>query len=103
MDRNRVSELLRLGKDSLSLPQRVRLIWRTLDASVPCVLHLASYGADIRIAHPSTEISTMEVIYGLIPDLEITETLPQLMAEDKAPNLTFSGKKIMPRRLTESD
>jgi enoyl-CoA hydratase/carnithine racemase len=49
-------------------------------------------GADIRIADPDAKLSVMEIKWGLIPDMSITQTLRDLMPIDVAKELTFSGR-----------
>jgi enoyl-CoA hydratase/carnithine racemase len=48
--------------------------------------------ADIRIAHPETKLSVMEIKWGLIPDMAMTRTLPRLVALDVAKELTYTGR-----------
>ena len=38
-------------------------------------------GADIRIAAPDTRMSVMEIKYGLVPDMGLTQTLPDLVRD----------------------
>ena len=38
-------------------------------------------GADIRIAAPDAKLSVMEVKWGLVPDMGITQTLPRLVPD----------------------
>ncbi|MFF3574067.1 crotonase/enoyl-CoA hydratase family protein [Nocardia jiangxiensis] len=54
-------------------------------------------GADIRIAAPDARLSIMEVKWGLVPDMAITQSLPRLMAIDVAKELTFSGRIVSGR------
>ena len=49
-------------------------------------------GADIRIAAPDARLSIMEVKWGLVPDMAITQTLPRLVGIDVAKELTFTGR-----------
>jgi enoyl-CoA hydratase/carnithine racemase len=49
-------------------------------------------GADIRIATPDARLSVMEVKWGLVPDMSITQTLPRLVGIDVAKELTFTGR-----------
>ena len=51
-------------------------------------------GADIRIAAPDAKLSIMEVKWGLVPDMAITQTLPRLVPIDVAKELTFSGRIV---------
>lgn len=51
-------------------------------------------GADIRIAAPDIRMSIMEVKWGLIPDMGITQTLPRLVPVDVAKELTYTGRIV---------
>ncbi|QZS52602.1 crotonase/enoyl-CoA hydratase family protein [Rhodococcus opacus] len=51
-------------------------------------------GADIRIAAPDAKLSIMEVKWGLVPDMAITQTLPRLVGIDTAKELTFTGRIV---------
>ncbi|MFD9664945.1 crotonase/enoyl-CoA hydratase family protein [Rhodococcus sp. NPDC059968] len=54
-------------------------------------------GADIRIAAPTARLSLMEVKWGLVPDMAITQTLPRVMGIDVAKDLTFTGRIVSGR------
>ncbi|MFF0815926.1 crotonase/enoyl-CoA hydratase family protein [Rhodococcus sp. NPDC003318] len=49
-------------------------------------------GTDIRFATPDARLSIMEVKWGLVPDMGITQTLPRLVGIDVAKELTFTGR-----------
>ena len=49
-------------------------------------------GADIRFAAPDAKLSVMEIKWGLIPDMSITQTLRDILPMDVAKELTFSGR-----------
>jgi enoyl-CoA hydratase/carnithine racemase len=51
-------------------------------------------GADIRIAAPDAKLSIMEIKWGLVPDMGLTQTLPRLIPIDVAKELTFSGRIV---------
>ncbi|MGW5301853.1 crotonase/enoyl-CoA hydratase family protein [Rhodococcus aetherivorans] len=51
-------------------------------------------GADIRIAAPDAKLSIMEVKWGLVPDMAITQTLPRIVGIDVAKELTFTGRIV---------
>ncbi|AZG44541.1 crotonase/enoyl-CoA hydratase family protein [Gordonia insulae] len=51
-------------------------------------------GADIRYVTPDARLSIMEVKWGLVPDMGISQTLPRLVAADVAKELTFTGRII---------
>ena len=51
-------------------------------------------GADIRLATPEARFSVMEIKWGIIPDMSITQTLRDLVRLDVAKELTFTGKIV---------
>jgi enoyl-CoA hydratase/carnithine racemase len=51
-------------------------------------------GADLRYVTPDAELSVMEIKWGLIPDMSITQTLLRLVPLDVAKELTFTGRKV---------
>ncbi|HKJ34968.1 MAG TPA: crotonase/enoyl-CoA hydratase family protein [Solirubrobacterales bacterium] len=80
--------------------QRVAYGWQELDPPVIAALQGNCLGggcqialaADLRIAAPDLRLSIMEVKWGLIPDMGITQTLPRLVGIDHAKELTWSGR-----------
>jgi len=49
-------------------------------------------GADIRIAHPETKMSIMEMKWGLVPDMAGTALMCHLASEDIIRELTYTGR-----------
>lgn len=82
--------------------QLVSLIWRRVPVPVIAAIRGAclgggmqlALGADIRIAAPDAKLSVMEINYGLIPDMGISITLPELVGSDVAKELTWTGRKL---------
>lgn len=82
--------------------QRPAMIWKRLPVPVIAAVHGVAYGggcqimlgADIRIAAPDAKISVMEIKWGLIPDMSITQTLKDLVPLDVAKELTFTGRVL---------
>lgn len=82
--------------------QRVSYAWQRLPMPVVAALHGACFGggaqialgADIRVAGPDTRISVMEIRYGLVPDMGITQALPTLVSLDVAKELTLTGRIV---------
>jgi enoyl-CoA hydratase/carnithine racemase len=80
--------------------QRVAYDWVTLPVPVIAAIHgnclggglQIALGADIRISTPDARLSVMEVKWGLIPDMSISQTLPRLVGIDVAKELTFTGR-----------
>ena len=100
--RRTIDKLLAVDDEGLSLVQRSAYIWKLLPMPVICAIHGAALGggcqialgADIRVIHPESKVSIMESRYGLIPDLAITQTLPQLLPQDVAIELTLSARVL---------
>ena len=82
--------------------QRVTYDWSLVPAPVIAAIHgncfggglQIALGADIRIASPDAKLSIMEIKWGLVPDMGITQTLPRLVPIDVAKELTFSGRIV---------
>jgi enoyl-CoA hydratase/carnithine racemase len=51
-------------------------------------------GADVRIVHPDTKLSVLEIRWGLTPDMTGTATLPRLVGPDVAKELTWTGRTV---------
>lgn len=85
-----------------NVAQRVATVWGEIPVPVIAALHGSVFGgglqialgADIRIAAPDAQLSVMEIKWGLIPDMGITQTLPRLVRLDVAKELTFTGRVI---------
>lgn len=92
----------REGGRVANFAQRVSYDWSLVPAPVIAAVHgncfggglQIALGADIRIAAPEAKLSIMEVKWGLIPDMGITQTLPRLVPIDVAKELTFSGRVV---------
>ncbi|MGZ5332110.1 MAG: crotonase/enoyl-CoA hydratase family protein [Solirubrobacterales bacterium] len=88
--------------EAANFAQRVAYGWRELPVPVVAALQGACFGgglqialaADIRIAAPDTRMSVMEIEYGLIPDMSLSTTLPRLVRDDVAAELTFTGRVV---------
>lgn len=85
-----------------NLAQRVSYDWSLVPAPVIAAIHgncfggglQIALGADIRIAAPDAKLSIMEIKWGLVPDMGITQTLPRLLPIDVAKELTFTGRIV---------
>lgn len=85
-----------------NLAQRVTYDWQRLPMPVIAALHghcigggaQLALGPDIRIAAPDTQISILEIQYGLVPDMGISQTLPTLVGLDVAKELVFTGRSV---------
>ncbi len=82
--------------------QRVTYDWSLVPAPVIAAVHgncfggglQIALGADIRIAAPDAKLSVLEIKWGLVPDMGITQTLPRLVPIDVAKELTFTGRVV---------
>ncbi|OBG34434.1 crotonase/enoyl-CoA hydratase family protein [Mycobacterium sp. E3198] len=95
--------LERDGDRVANFAQRVAYDWSLVPAPVIAAIHgncfggglQIALGADIRIAAPDAKLSIMEVKWGLVPDMGITQTLPRLVPIDVAKELTFTGRIVL--------
>jgi enoyl-CoA hydratase/carnithine racemase len=82
--------------------QRPAMIWKRLPVPVITVIHGVAFGGgcqialggDIRIAAPDAKLSVMEIKWGLIPDMSLTQTLRDLVPLDVAKEITFTGRVL---------
>lgn len=82
--------------------QKPGFAWKSVPVPVIAALHGVAFGggiqialgADIRIAHPETRLSVMEVKWGLIPDMSGSQTLRDLVRLDVAKELVFTGRIV---------
>jgi enoyl-CoA hydratase/carnithine racemase len=82
--------------------QQVAWGWRELPVPVIAAVHGVAFGgglqialgADIRCVHPQTQLSVMEVKWGLVPDMAGVVFLGELVRADVARELTFTGRVV---------
>ncbi|MCR9261441.1 MAG: crotonase/enoyl-CoA hydratase family protein [Pseudomonadaceae bacterium] len=99
---NSTSALLQRGERPENHAQQPAYVWKRLPVPVISAIHGVAYGggcqialgADIRIAAPDMKMSIMEIKWGLIPDMSLTQTLRDLVPLDVAKELTFTGKVL---------
>jgi enoyl-CoA hydratase/carnithine racemase len=80
--------------------QRPAYVWKRLPMPVIAAIHGVAFGgglqvalgADIRFATPDAKLSVMEIKWGLVPDMSLTQTLRDLVPLDVAKELTFTGR-----------
>ncbi len=85
-----------------NLFQRAALVWKRLPVPVVAALHGVAFGAgaqialgaDLRIAGRGLRFSILEIRWGLIPDVGITQTLRDVVPLDVAKELTFTGRIV---------
>ncbi len=90
----------RLTDEAPNWFQRTAYDWVRVPVPVIAAIHGVCYGgglqialgADIRIASPDARLSVMEIKWGLIPDMSLTQTLPKLVGIDVAKELTYTGR-----------
>ncbi len=93
-------ELLERDERPENHAQRPAYVWKRLPVPTIAALHGVAYGGglqialgtDIRIAAPDAKLSVMEIKWGLVPDMGITQTLRDLVPLDVAKELTFTGR-----------
>ena len=74
--------------------------WRELPVPVIAAVHGVALGggfqvmlgADIRIVHPDTKLSIMEIKWGLVPDMAGTPVMRSLCRDDRLRELTYTGR-----------
>lgn len=82
--------------------QRPAYVWKRMPVPTIAAVHGVAYGGglqialgtDIRIAAPDARLSVLEIKWGLIPDMSITQTLRDLLPLDVAKELTFTGRVL---------
>jgi enoyl-CoA hydratase/carnithine racemase len=82
------------------LGQQAAWVWQELPVPVIAAVHghalgggiQIALGADIRIVHPTTQLSVREVHWGLVPDMTGTLFLSRLCGVDVAKELTFTAR-----------
>jgi len=85
-----------------NIAQRVAYDWQRLPMPVVAAIHgnclgggaQIALGADIRISASELKLCVMEIKYGLIPDMGITQALPALVGLDVAKEIVFTGRTI---------
>jgi enoyl-CoA hydratase/carnithine racemase len=82
--------------------QHVAWGWRQLPVPVIAAVHGVAFGgglqialgADVRIVHPDTQLSVMEIKWGLVPDMAGCVFLTELVRADVARDLVFTGRVV---------
>jgi enoyl-CoA hydratase/carnithine racemase len=80
--------------------QKPVVAWQVLKVPVIAAIEGVAYGAgmqlalaaDFRIATPAARFSIMEMKWGLIPDMGISQSLPRLMRADLAKELIMTAR-----------
>lgn len=82
--------------------QRPTVAWQELKAPVIAAIEGVAFGggiqialaADFRFMAPTARMSIMEARWGIIPDMGISQSLPQLMRADQAKELIMTGRIV---------
>ena len=82
--------------------QRPACVWKHLPVPVIAAVHGVAYGgglqvalgADMRYATPDARLSVMEIKWGLVPDMGLTQTVRDLIRLDVLKELTFTGRVV---------
>ncbi|MEP0188918.1 MAG: crotonase/enoyl-CoA hydratase family protein [Erythrobacter sp.] len=82
--------------------QQVAMTWRKLPVPVIAVLHGVCFGgglqiasgADIRVAHPETRMSIMEMKWGLVPDMGGYALWRGLVRDDVLRELVYTNREF---------
>lgn len=93
----------RPGEDRIThLGQQAAWVWQEIE--VPVIGAITGHalgggfqialGPDIRLVHPDTKMSVLEIRWGLVPDMGASVLLPPLVGMDVAKELYFTGKML---------
>ena len=101
-DPKAMKRLLHRDASIANIAQRVAYVWREVEVPVVAAIHGPCFGgglqialaADVRFAAPDARLCVMEIEWGLIPDMSITQTLLRLVRPDVAKELTFTGRIV---------
>ena len=82
--------------------QHCAYVWKQLPVPVLAAVHGVAYGAgfqiamgaDIRYAQPAARFSIMEIKWGLVPDVAITQTVRDVLRLDIVKDLVFTGRVV---------
>ena len=101
-DKSAVKTVAERGDDPGTFAQKTAYVWKRLPVPVITSIHGVAYGGgaqvalggDIRIAAPDVKMSILEIKWGLIPDMSLSQTLRDLVSLDVAKELTFTGRVL---------
>lgn len=100
---DRGAQLLERSSDSVAnLAQQVAWVWQEVPVPVIAAVHgfaiggglQIALGADLVYAEPQAQLSVMEVRYGLVPDMGISQTLFKRVRIDVAKELIFTARRF---------
>ncbi|MEM6890033.1 MAG: crotonase/enoyl-CoA hydratase family protein [Pseudomonadota bacterium] len=90
------------GNGTTNQWQEMALVWHRLEIPVIAALHGTVFGAgmqlalgaDIRIAHPESQMAVMEMKWGLVPDMGGMVLLPRLVRSDVMRKLIYAATPV---------
>ncbi len=94
--------LSRSEESPANIAQRAGWVWQEVQVPVIAAIHGFAFGgglqialgADLRYVTPDSQLSVMEIKWGLIPDMSITQTMLEIVPLDVAKELTFTGRIV---------
>lgn len=97
--------LERPSDDVANLAQKVAWVWQEVPVPVIAAVHGYAFGgglqialgADLVYASKDAQLSVMEVRYGLVPDMGISQTLLKRVRPDVAKELMFTARRFSAR------
>lgn len=100
----------RADESPANFAQHAAWVWTEVPVPVIAALHgvvfggglQVALGADIRFAAPDAQLSVMEIRWGLVPDMAITQTLPRLVRADVARELVYTGRRLSGEEAAEA-
>jgi len=92
----------RSDESPANIAQRAPWVWTELPVPVIAAVHGYAFGgglqialaADVRIVAPDSQLSVMEIKWGLVPDMAGTQLLRRLVRLDVAKELTYTGRRV---------
>jgi enoyl-CoA hydratase/carnithine racemase len=83
-------------------PQHIALGWRELPVPVIAAVHGVAFGgglqialgADVRLVAPATQLSVMEIKWGIVPDMAGFVLTQKLLRDDVLRELTLTGRVV---------
>ena len=89
-------------KSPANFAQRAAFVWQEVPQPVVAAVHGQCFGAglqfamaaDIRIGAPDVDMRVLEIKWGLIPDMSLTQTALHCVPIDVLKELTFTGRSV---------
>ncbi len=89
-------------KSPANFAQRAAFVWQEVPQPVIAAVHGQCFGgglqfamaADIRIGAPDVDMRVLEIKWGLIPDMSLTQTALHCVPIDVLKELTFTGRSV---------